>query len=132
MLLAIAPVIGLGRITGALPGVATAFEYDIEAALDEPDGPLSVRSPVTNIWGMRSANPNSDDRRVTADHTFTHNRWENGAAPMTDQTLATDYSSLVAGQRAYFKAGHTRPVEWRIEQLKAIKSDDRREPRRDV
>ena len=40
---------------------------------------------------------------------------------MTDQTLAADYSSLVAGQRAYFKAGHTRPVEWRIEQLTAIK-----------
>ena len=40
---------------------------------------------------------------------------------MTDQTLATDYSSLVAGQRAYFKAGHTRPVEWRIEKLTAIK-----------
>lgn len=41
---------------------------------------------------------------------------------MTDQTLAADYSSLVAGQRAYFKAGHTRPVEWRIEQLTAIKA----------
>ena len=39
VLLAIAPVIGLGRITGAVPGVATAFEYDIEAALDESDGP---------------------------------------------------------------------------------------------
>jgi 4-carboxymuconolactone decarboxylase len=38
VLLAIAPVIGLGRITGAVPGVAAAFEYDIEAALDEPDG----------------------------------------------------------------------------------------------
>ena len=40
---------------------------------------------------------------------------------MTDQALAADYSKLVAGQRAYFKAGHTRPVEWRIEQLKAIR-----------
>jgi aldehyde dehydrogenase (NAD+) len=40
---------------------------------------------------------------------------------MTDQTLATDYASLVAGQRAYFKAGHTRPAEWRIAQLTAIK-----------
>ncbi len=39
VLLAIAPVIGLGRITGAVPGVAAAFEYDIEAALDESDGP---------------------------------------------------------------------------------------------
>ena len=41
---------------------------------------------------------------------------------MTDQALAADYSKLVAGQRAYFKAGNTRPVEWRIEQLKAIRT----------
>jgi aldehyde dehydrogenase (NAD+) len=40
---------------------------------------------------------------------------------MTDQALSVGYSKLVAGQRAYFKAGHTRPVEWRIEQLNAIK-----------
>jgi len=40
---------------------------------------------------------------------------------MTDQALSTDYSKLVAGQRAYFKGGHTRPVSWRIEQLNAIK-----------
>lgn len=33
-----------------------------------------------------------------------------------------DYTSLVAGQRAYFKAGHTRPVSWRVEQLNAIKT----------
>lgn len=33
-----------------------------------------------------------------------------------------DYSDLVAGQRAYFKAGQTRPVAWRMEQLKAIKA----------
>ena len=39
VLLAIAPVIGLGRITGAVPGVAAALEYDIDAALDAPDGP---------------------------------------------------------------------------------------------
>ena len=32
-----------------------------------------------------------------------------------------DYASLVAGQRAYFKAGNTRPVKWRTEQLNAIK-----------
>ena len=40
---------------------------------------------------------------------------------MTDQALTADYSKLVAGQRAYFKAGHTRPLEWRIGQLNAIK-----------
>lgn len=40
---------------------------------------------------------------------------------MTDQALSTDYSKLVAGQRAYFKGGHTRPLSWRIEQLEAIK-----------
>ena len=32
-----------------------------------------------------------------------------------------DYSGLVAGQRAYFKAGNTRPKAWRVEQLKAIR-----------
>jgi hypothetical protein len=35
-LLAIAPVAGLGRVTGAVPGVA-ALGYDIEAALVDPD-----------------------------------------------------------------------------------------------
>jgi alkylhydroperoxidase/carboxymuconolactone decarboxylase family protein YurZ len=39
VLLAIAPVIGLGRMVGAAPGVAGAFGYDIEAALEDPSGP---------------------------------------------------------------------------------------------
>lgn len=38
VLLAVAPVIGLGRIVGATPGVAGAFGYDIEAGLEEPRG----------------------------------------------------------------------------------------------
>ena len=38
VLLAIAPVIGLGRMAGAAPGVAGASGYDIEAALEDPDG----------------------------------------------------------------------------------------------
>ena len=38
MLLAIAPVIGLGRIVGAASGVAGAFGYDIETALEDGDG----------------------------------------------------------------------------------------------
>ena len=33
-----------------------------------------------------------------------------------------DYASLVAGQRAYFLSGKTRPVAWRVEQLKAIRT----------
>jgi len=37
VLLAIAPVIGLGRVVGAAAGVAGAFGYDIEAALEDPD-----------------------------------------------------------------------------------------------
>jgi alkylhydroperoxidase/carboxymuconolactone decarboxylase family protein YurZ len=37
VLLAIAPVIGLGRVVGAAPGVADALGYDVEAALDDPD-----------------------------------------------------------------------------------------------
>jgi 4-carboxymuconolactone decarboxylase len=36
VLLAIVPVAGLGRIVSAAPAVATALEYDIEAALEEP------------------------------------------------------------------------------------------------
>ena len=38
-LLAIAPVTGLGRIVSAAPDVAVALGYDIEAALNDPDGP---------------------------------------------------------------------------------------------
>ena len=39
MLLAIAPVAGLGRTVTAAPQVATALGYDIDAALlEEPDG----------------------------------------------------------------------------------------------
>jgi alkylhydroperoxidase/carboxymuconolactone decarboxylase family protein YurZ len=37
VLLAIAPVAGLGRAVSAAPGVADAFGYDIEAALEDPD-----------------------------------------------------------------------------------------------
>ena len=33
-----------------------------------------------------------------------------------------DYRSVVDGQRAYFNAGNTRPLSWRLEQLKAIKT----------
>ena len=38
VLLAIAPVAGLGRVVCAAPGVATALGYDIDAALEEPKG----------------------------------------------------------------------------------------------
>ena len=38
VLLAIIPVAGLGRIVSAAPAVATALEYDIEEALEEPGG----------------------------------------------------------------------------------------------
>ena len=37
VLLAIAPVAGLGRVTAAVPGVAAALGYDIETALLDPD-----------------------------------------------------------------------------------------------
>jgi 4-carboxymuconolactone decarboxylase len=37
VLLTIAPVAGLGRVVSAVPGVADAFGYDIEAALEDPD-----------------------------------------------------------------------------------------------
>jgi alkylhydroperoxidase/carboxymuconolactone decarboxylase family protein YurZ len=38
VLLAIIPVAGLGRVVTAAPAVATALEFDIEAALEEPGG----------------------------------------------------------------------------------------------
>jgi alkylhydroperoxidase/carboxymuconolactone decarboxylase family protein YurZ len=38
VLLAIASVAGLGRVVSAVPGVADAFGYDIDAALEDPDG----------------------------------------------------------------------------------------------
>ena len=38
-LLVIAPMTGLGRVVCAVPDVAIALGYDIEAALDDPDGP---------------------------------------------------------------------------------------------
>ncbi len=37
VLLAIAPVTGLGRVVCAAPDVATALGYDVVAALEEPD-----------------------------------------------------------------------------------------------
>jgi 4-carboxymuconolactone decarboxylase len=37
VLLAIAPVTGLGRVVSAVPGVADAFGYDIDAALEDPE-----------------------------------------------------------------------------------------------
>ena len=53
VLLAIAPVAGLGRILSAAPEVATALGYDIEAALEEADDP----SPPPARWRM---GPDSD------------------------------------------------------------------------
>jgi alkylhydroperoxidase/carboxymuconolactone decarboxylase family protein YurZ len=38
VLLAIAPVAGLGRVVCAAPDVAIALGYDIAAALEDPDG----------------------------------------------------------------------------------------------
>jgi hypothetical protein len=37
VLLTIALVAGLGRVVSAVPRVADAFGYDIEAALEDPD-----------------------------------------------------------------------------------------------
>jgi alkylhydroperoxidase/carboxymuconolactone decarboxylase family protein YurZ len=37
VLLAIAPVAGVGRVASAAPDVATALGYDIASALEEPD-----------------------------------------------------------------------------------------------
>jgi alkylhydroperoxidase/carboxymuconolactone decarboxylase family protein YurZ len=37
VLLAIAPVAGLGRIVSGAPEVATTLDYDVESALEEPN-----------------------------------------------------------------------------------------------
>ena len=39
MLLAVAPVAGLGRVAAAAPDVAIALGYNVAAALEDPDGP---------------------------------------------------------------------------------------------
>ena len=39
VLLAIAPMAGLGRVAAAVPDLATALGYDVAAALEEPDDP---------------------------------------------------------------------------------------------
>ena len=40
VLLAVGPAAGLGRVAGAVPGVAAALGYDVETALlEHPDGP---------------------------------------------------------------------------------------------
>ena len=39
VLLAIAPVTGLGRVVAAAPDLGTALGYDIAAALEDPDDP---------------------------------------------------------------------------------------------
>jgi alkylhydroperoxidase/carboxymuconolactone decarboxylase family protein YurZ len=36
VLLAITPVVGLGRVVSAAPGLATALDYDVAAALEDP------------------------------------------------------------------------------------------------
>ena len=37
ILLAIAPIAGLGRVVSAAPGLATALEYDVDAGLEDLD-----------------------------------------------------------------------------------------------
>ena len=39
VLLAVAPVAGLGRVITAVSGVADAFGYDVDTALTDPDDP---------------------------------------------------------------------------------------------
>ena len=76
VLLVIASVIGLDRIVGAAPGVAGAFGYDIEAALEDPDDPSrlpggagSVRertgpAPGTPGWTARPIRNRGGRREV--------------------------------------------------------------------
>jgi len=62
VLLAIAPVVGLGRVVCAAAGMATAPGYDIAAALEEPDGqrrPLNacLNRRLTGATGCRRHPP---------------------------------------------------------------------------
>jgi len=50
VLLAIAPVVGLGRIASSAPGIAIGLEYDIDTALMESDDPVSLPNrPVPQL-----------------------------------------------------------------------------------
>jgi AhpD family alkylhydroperoxidase len=50
VLLAIAPVAGLGRVVAAAPEVATALDYDIAAALEELDDQQSSAQVNPGRW----------------------------------------------------------------------------------
>ena len=54
VLLAIAPVAGLARVVAAAPDVAIALGYDLQAALEEPDGHDSVLPPAQTPPDSRS------------------------------------------------------------------------------
>ena len=43
-------------------------------------------------------------------------------ASLVRERRPVDYTNLVAGQREYFQSGATRPVEWRRQQLEAMKA----------
>jgi 4-carboxymuconolactone decarboxylase len=56
VLLAIAPVAGLGRIAAAATGIATGLEYDIEAALIDPGSlPAHHAGKITARPGIADA-----------------------------------------------------------------------------
>jgi alkylhydroperoxidase/carboxymuconolactone decarboxylase family protein YurZ len=55
VLLAIAAVTGLGRVATAASGIAAALEYDIEAALIDPDSPPAHDPPARDAGRMNAA-----------------------------------------------------------------------------
>ena len=65
VLLAIAPVAGLGRVVAAAPELATAFGYDIAAALEEPDESPTASLPVTSTCRRTGggASPEAEDEQ---------------------------------------------------------------------
>jgi hypothetical protein len=63
VLLAIAPVAGLGRVVAAAPDVATALGSDIAAALDQPDGSWQLLS-----WPCPSASGLAEQRLDRQSH----------------------------------------------------------------
>jgi 4-carboxymuconolactone decarboxylase len=63
VLLAIAPVAGLGRVVAAAPDVATALGYDIAAVLEEPDGLLTTPRAPPSSRTASAARPRHPARR---------------------------------------------------------------------
>jgi alkylhydroperoxidase/carboxymuconolactone decarboxylase family protein YurZ/roadblock/LC7 domain-containing protein len=106
VLLAIAPVAGLGRVVTAVSGVADAFGYDIEAALEELDGhgyrgrlEMSAFDELVASPGVIMAGRFAQDGRV-AEHKTTGLYLENPAGTGMAQWFCAAITAMF-GSMAY-------------------------------